>query len=1009
MDQNQDSQFQQEIAPYTEFFSWGSDQFGQLALANTDEEENQYQQNVPFSEEPKSLSFDIIIKQISCGENHAAFISGDSFVFCVGKNNEGQLGVGDPSLAKSSAPLLVDALPKDENLWTVQVSCGGNHTAAVMSNGDVYSWGQGNYGATGISTTQNTFAPIKINFKQQEQFINIVSASCGKRHTMILDNNGVVFVTGDNSFRQLGIPHKDRVLEYHQIPDFNYKAKMIDAGIDHSMILTSDDKIYGAGNNKYGNLGLGHTYSSDSFLLVHGLQPTMKFKQIQAKRHSAALTEDGRLFVWGMVFRNDQPLLMPQELKSNKGIRQIAVGDKVSSIIDEDYHVYTWGLDNNLGQLGRRDTFEQDENNMPSIIESLQFKQVTQISIGGDFCIALGQDFDEYGQPIQRQSFIQEQPAFQYNEETQPTSYQNYRQEQTATKSQMNNGPYEYNRENQIQKESSFVIPQQQPQPRYNQPRDTDQKPNHREIFQSPPIINNDNSQISSGAGSQRKQQDTYNSNPSLNQRNKDQEKILVQSQGNDQRIHGSSDRNKSQAPIAGTYPAGSNVELYKQLDQLRQENFELKQKQRELITGLNALKIENEQVLNHADDEIKRMGEFVDKFTVQVENSKKLLEDEFDEKIQIERRKNDELKNRFHQEQTLLDQKLDKLQREIEMLKQENQSLQFEKKDQADKYKSTVEQLEQTQQKLKQAEQQIQQLQSVERDKNLSPLGTAKPQYFQEDNYHYGSRTPGGYSTNMRPPILNNDRQAQLLRRGEPTNDASYQQYPSLKNSQYDEQKSASRLNGNHPAGDGNYFNEKKQSYSPFQQKYDDYSDPRNEKQTPNRYGNTLNTMSIYSPMRSRDQPQQQINNLSNPSYNRDENQRFRMQQVEQQPLASHMASQQRYSSIQDVHQTSISPNLNTQPREEPNYLRSEAKYSNQGYQTSLSATNTAPLNAPLHEINDQQLDKEQAKQDTIPDRGTALNDVKNRLMVMQKNKEELEEKLRNYEAKIRQHFNRT
>jgi len=40
-------------------------------------------------------------------------------VFCVGRNNEGQLGVGDPSLAKSSAPLLVDALPKDDNLWTV--------------------------------------------------------------------------------------------------------------------------------------------------------------------------------------------------------------------------------------------------------------------------------------------------------------------------------------------------------------------------------------------------------------------------------------------------------------------------------------------------------------------------------------------------------------------------------------------------------------------------------------------------------------------------------------------------------------------------------------------------------------------------------------------------------------------------------------------------------------------------------------------------------------------------
>ena len=36
------------------------------------------------------------------------------------------------------------------------------------------------------------------------------------------------------------------------------------------------------------------------------------------------------------------------------------------------------------------------------------------------------------------------------------------------------------------------------------------------------------------------------------------------------------------------------------------------------------------------------------------------------------------------------------------------------------------------------------------------------------------------------------------------------------------------------------------------------------------------------------------------------------------------------------------------------------------------------------------------------------SLNEVKNRLAQMQKNKQELEEKLRNYEAKIRSHFNK-
>ncbi len=35
----------------------------------------------------------------------------------------------------------------------VQVSCGGNQSAVVMSDGDLYTWGDGQFGATGLSTT----------------------------------------------------------------------------------------------------------------------------------------------------------------------------------------------------------------------------------------------------------------------------------------------------------------------------------------------------------------------------------------------------------------------------------------------------------------------------------------------------------------------------------------------------------------------------------------------------------------------------------------------------------------------------------------------------------------------------------------------------------------------------------------------------------------------------------------------------------------------------------------
>mmetsp|Transcript_25549 Transcript_25549/g.19330 ORF Transcript_25549/g.19330 Transcript_25549/m.19330 type:complete len:147 (-) Transcript_25549:123-563(-) len=142
----------------------------------------------------------------------------------------------------------------------------------------------------------------------------------------------------------------DKIMEFRKL-DLGCRVKKCAAGVDHSLILTDDNQVFSCGSNLDGNLGLGHTYSSDSFLSVHGLPAPLQ--AISAGRHSAALTQDGRLFVWGPVFFGDKPLLTPQELRSNKAMRLVTVGEVTSAVIDEDWHVYTWGTSNSLGQLGR--------------------------------------------------------------------------------------------------------------------------------------------------------------------------------------------------------------------------------------------------------------------------------------------------------------------------------------------------------------------------------------------------------------------------------------------------------------------------------------------------------------------------------------------------------------------------------------------------------------------------------------------------------------------------------
>lgn len=58
---------------YTEFFSWGNDEDGQLGHGHDSIDRKK------IFNLPKSLSFEVIITQVSCGFAHTSFISSKKF------------------------------------------------------------------------------------------------------------------------------------------------------------------------------------------------------------------------------------------------------------------------------------------------------------------------------------------------------------------------------------------------------------------------------------------------------------------------------------------------------------------------------------------------------------------------------------------------------------------------------------------------------------------------------------------------------------------------------------------------------------------------------------------------------------------------------------------------------------------------------------------------------------------------------------------------------------------
>jgi X-linked retinitis pigmentosa GTPase regulator len=106
---------------------------------------------------PKVCSFNIVVKQVSCGEEHTVFVSGEGgYVYAMGSNADGKLGINNPKVKQCNVPTLVEGI-----YGVKQVSCGMSHTLAVTENGEAYSWGQAFYGALGLNSKNNVNASIE--------------------------------------------------------------------------------------------------------------------------------------------------------------------------------------------------------------------------------------------------------------------------------------------------------------------------------------------------------------------------------------------------------------------------------------------------------------------------------------------------------------------------------------------------------------------------------------------------------------------------------------------------------------------------------------------------------------------------------------------------------------------------------------------------------------------------------------------------------------------------------
>jgi alpha-tubulin suppressor-like RCC1 family protein len=290
----------------------GNNEVGQLGLGNTNNQTSF--QSVEIS----GLSPNATIVAIAAGDYHEFHIIGGQSVhyyggghslaldsegklWVAGHNDNGQLGLNNTSNQTSFQSVTISG-----NATIVSISAGSRHSLAVTSDGKLWATGLNDNGQLGLGNTDNQTSFQSVTFNTSSP-VKIVSIAAGWHHSLALDSDGRVWATGGSGVCQLGLGYslcdaQDSFTPIATNTTYPVKFKSIAAGVGQSLAVDDDGKLWVAGYNDDGQLGLDNYempvvhYQETNTSLISGA----KFKFISAGNYySLAVTTNGTLLATG--------------------------------------------------------------------------------------------------------------------------------------------------------------------------------------------------------------------------------------------------------------------------------------------------------------------------------------------------------------------------------------------------------------------------------------------------------------------------------------------------------------------------------------------------------------------------------------------------------------------------------------------------------------------------------------------------------------------------------------
>ena len=305
-------------------YAWGNNGNGQLGDGTSSSRNTPVRVRMPDRSTYQDLPKDFTYVQVSAGAFHSLALGSDGNAYAWGDNTYGQLGDGTSNSRNTPVKVGKPAgAPAD--FTYVQVSAGYYHSLALGSDGNTYAWGNNYQGQLGDGTSNNyRYTPVRVKTPDRKTYPNLpadftyLQVSAGYQHSLAVGSDGNAYAWGDNDHGQLGdgtsttyrsAPVRVKTPDRKAYPDLpaDFTYLQVSAGWRHSLALGSDGNAWAWGDNQYGQLGNGTSYSNSS-VPVHVRDPAnpgnaskgLQATQVSAgDTHSLALGSDGNAWAWG--------------------------------------------------------------------------------------------------------------------------------------------------------------------------------------------------------------------------------------------------------------------------------------------------------------------------------------------------------------------------------------------------------------------------------------------------------------------------------------------------------------------------------------------------------------------------------------------------------------------------------------------------------------------------------------------------------------------------------------